>query len=64
MGSKTRKSETVKVSRLGCIRRSTVEIDATGSTVEHVEVWVDEPVVTDIRPQTNSEQSSKKFKSG
>ena len=42
MGSKTRKSETVKVSRLGCMRKSTVETDMAGKTVEHVEVWVDE----------------------
>jgi len=42
MASKPRKSETVKVSRLGCMRKSTVEVDMAGSTVEHVEVWVDE----------------------
>lgn len=55
MGSKTLKSETVKVSRLGCIRKSTVEIDTTGSTIEHVEVWVDEPTVPDTRSQTDGE---------
>ena len=33
-----RKTETVKVSRLGCMRKSTVEVDITGSVVEHVEV--------------------------
>ena len=42
MGTKARKSETVKVSRLGCMRKSTVETDMAGKTVEHVEVWVDE----------------------
>ena len=42
MGSKRRKSETVKVSRLGCMRKSTVETDMGGRTVEHVEVWVDD----------------------
>lgn len=25
------------------MRKSTIEVDMTGSTVEHVEVWVDEP---------------------
>jgi hypothetical protein len=42
MGTKARKSETVKVSRLGCMRKSTVETDMAGKTVEHVEVWVDD----------------------
>ena len=42
MASKERKSETVKVSRLGCMRKSTVETDMAGKTVEHVEVWVDD----------------------
>ena len=44
MASKERKSETVKVSRLGCMRKSTVETDMAGKTVEHVEVWVDDVV--------------------
>ena len=43
MLKKTRTSDTVKVSRVGCMRKSTVEVDMTGKTVEHVEVWVDEP---------------------
>lgn len=44
MAGKERKSETVKVSRLGCMRKSTVETDMAGKTVEHVEVWVDDVV--------------------
>jgi hypothetical protein len=39
MPAKSRKSETVKVSRLGCMRKSTVESDFAGKTVEHVELW-------------------------
>ena len=39
MSTKSRKSETVKVSRLGCMRKSTVESDSMGTTVEHVELW-------------------------
>ncbi|MCJ7591365.1 MAG: hypothetical protein MUO51_08420 [Woeseiaceae bacterium] len=39
MSGKSRTSETVKVSRLGCMRKSTVESDFSGDTVEHVELW-------------------------
>lgn len=39
MSRKSRTSETVKVSRLGCMRKSTVEADLSGATVEHVELW-------------------------
>ena len=42
MVNEKRKTETVKVSRLGCMRKSTVEEDMTGSIVEHIEVWTDE----------------------
>ena len=42
MSAKSRKSETVKVSRLGCMRKSTVESDFSGKTVEHVEVWTEQ----------------------
>ena len=42
MSTKSRKSETVKVSRLGCMRKSTVESDFTGKTVEHVELWTEQ----------------------
>jgi len=45
MAKKTSKSETVKVSRLGCMRRSTVEKDVMGGTVEHVEVWTTEDLI-------------------
>ncbi len=41
MSSKPRTSETVKVSRLGCMRKSTVESDFSGDTVEHVELWTE-----------------------
>ena len=42
MSTKSRKSETVKVSRLGCMRKSTVESDFSGKTVEHVELWTEQ----------------------
>jgi hypothetical protein len=58
MGTKTRKSETVKVSRLGCMRKSTVETDMTGKMVEHVEVWVDEASRTKRGPKPCEESSS------
>lgn len=57
MRNKTRKSEIVKVSRLGCMRKSTVETDMTGKTVEHVEVWVEEASNTK-RGSTPCEESS------
>ena len=50
MANKKRKTETVKISRLGCMRKSTVEVDMAGSTVEHVEVWMDEPTKQKNRP--------------
>ena len=58
MGTKTRKSETVKVSRLGCMRKSTVETDMTGKQVEHVEVWVDEATNSKRGPQSGEDSSS------
>ena len=64
MASKSRKVETVKVSRLGCMRKSTVETDMTGRTVEHVEVWVDEPAMSENDPQANDAPSSPKNKFG
>ena len=33
-------TDTVKVSRLGCMRKSTVVTTHDDKTVEHVEVWV------------------------
>ena len=33
-------TDTVKVSRLGCMRKSTVVSTDDDKTVEHVEVWV------------------------
>ncbi len=35
-------SDTVKVSRLGCMRKSTFVKTDDANTVEHVEVWVPE----------------------
>ena len=58
MGTKTRESETVKVSRLGCMRKSTVETDMTGKMVEHVEVWVDEATKAKHGSQLDEESSS------
>jgi hypothetical protein len=52
MTDKKRKTETVKVSRLGCMRKSTVEVDMTGNSVEHVEVWTDEPTTRKNEPVT------------
>ena len=63
MVNKTRKSETVKISRLGCMRKSTVEVDMTGSTVEHVEVWVDEPMAQKNQPLVGRGTLSKNRKS-
>jgi hypothetical protein len=57
MGAKKRKTETVKVSRLGCMRKSTVEADMTGMMVEHVEVWVDETSKTKGGPQPCEDSS-------
>ena len=42
MTDKKVQKETVKVSRLGCIRRSTIVTDEHLGSVEHVEVWVPE----------------------
>lgn len=50
---KTRKTETVRVSRLGCIRKSTVEVDQTGKSVEHIEVWTEGPKKPDTLPSVN-----------
>ena len=58
MGPKKRKSETVKVSRLGCMRKSTVETDMGGRTVEHVEVWVDEASDAKRGSQKDEDSSS------
>ena len=63
MGTKNRKSETVKVSRLGCMRRSTVETDMTGEMVEHVEVWVEESTKAKHRSQPREESDSAKRES-
>ena len=63
MTDRKRKTETVKISRLGCMRKSTVEVDMTGSTVEHVEVWMDEPTKRKNRPQAGSGTLSAKRKS-
>lgn len=60
MVNKKRKTETVKVSRLGCMRKSTVEVDITGSVIEHVEVWTDEPATRKDRPMTSRDSSSAK----
>ena len=49
MTDKKRRTETVKVSRLGCVRKSTVEVDMTGRSVEHVELWTDDPKAKDGR---------------
>ena len=59
MTDKKRKTETVKVSRLGCMRKSTVEVDMTGNSVEHVEVWTDEPTTKKNRPPKDDESSSR-----
>ena len=63
MANNKRKSETVKISRLGCMRKSTVEVDMTGSTVEHVEVWMDEPKKQKNRPMAGGETLSTKRQS-
>jgi hypothetical protein len=60
MANNKRKTETVKISRLGCMRKSTVEVDMTGSTVEHIEVWMDEPEKHNKRPLPDSETSPAK----
>ena len=51
MSTKSRKSETVKVSRLGCMRKSTVESDFSGKTVEHVEVWTEQELNDTPKPK-------------
>ena len=57
MAKKARRTETVKVSRLGCMRKSTVETDMTGRTVEHVEVWTTKkPATRKKRSVTGDEQ--------
>jgi hypothetical protein len=45
------KTNTVKVSRLGCMRKSTVISNDDANTVEHIEVWVPED---DRKPNTKS----------
>ena len=46
------------MSRLGCMRKSTVETDMAGNTVEHVEVWVDDASDAKHGPQPDEESSS------
>lgn len=58
MSGKSRKSETVKVSRLGCMRKSTVESDYFGKTVEHVELWTS-PELNDPRRPKNVKRAKK-----
>lgn len=42
MKDKKVQQETVKVSTLGCMRRSTIVADEHCGSVEHIEVWVPE----------------------
>ena len=54
-------TDTVKVSRLGCMRKSTVVSSDGSSTVEHVEVWVPTDIESakpdiDAERTTNSEK--------
>ena len=57
MTDEKRKTEIVKVSRLGCMRKSTIEVDSTGSSIEHIEVWTDEPTNKNNRPLKDDESS-------
>lgn len=57
MTDKKPETETVKVSRLGCIRKSTVEVDMAGRSVEHVEVWMDDSKAKDDRQSHDDELS-------
>lgn len=63
MSDSKRKTEIAKISRLGCMKKSTVEIDMTGSTVEHIEVWMDEPEKWKHRPLADSKTSPAKRQS-
>lgn len=42
MKNKKVQQETVKVSKLGCMRRSTIVTEERLGSVEHIEVWVPE----------------------
>jgi hypothetical protein len=57
MANKKRKTDTVRVSRLGCMRKSTVEVDMTGKSVEHIELWTDEPT-TQKNPLPKDDEAS------
>ena len=50
-------TDTVQVSRLGCMRKSTVVTTDDNKTVEHVEVWVPADVES-ANSQPNSEDLS------
>lgn len=47
-------TETVKVSRLGCMRKSTLVRRDNNDTVEHIELWTD----SDPSPTTSGKTSS------
>ncbi len=51
MSKPTVTTDTVKVSRLGCMRKSTVVSADGDKTVEHVEVWVP----ADVEPEADDE---------
>jgi hypothetical protein len=56
-------TSTVKVSRLGCMRKSTVISNDNSRSVEHVEVWV--PEDGDLaEPEEKQIRSNKKPTSG
>ena len=50
-------TDTVKVSRLGCMRKSTVVRTDDDKTVEHVEVWVPTDVES-AKPDIDAERTT------
>lgn len=51
-------TDTVKVSRLGCMRKSTMVSTDGDKTVEHVEVWVPADVEP-TKPEGNARDTGK-----
>lgn len=53
-------TETVKVSRLGCMRKSTLVHGDRNDTVEHIELWTDSDPSPTTSRKTNGGQEPKR----
>ena len=55
-------TETVKVSRLGCMRKSTLVRRDKNDTVEHIELWTDSDPSPTTSRKTNGGQGPKRLR--